>query len=183
MADPDNWLLLIYRIPSEPSRLRAGVWRKLKALGAIYLQNSAAALPAGPGAERALRSLRREIQEMGGSAYLLAAGAVVGAADLTVAYNAARDEEYEEIEDRCRDFHAEIDEETAAEHFTYAELEENDEDLAKLRGWLDKVEARDVLGAGGRSSARKAIAGCEQALAGFAEQVYAAEEAVDGGDV
>lgn len=37
-----RWLLLIYRIPSEPTRLRAGVWRKLKGLGAIYVQSSAA---------------------------------------------------------------------------------------------------------------------------------------------
>ena len=177
MADPDSWLLLIYRIPSEPSRLRAGVWRKLKALGAIYLQNSAAALPAGPVAERALRTLRREIQEMGGTAHLLDASAVVGATDLTSAYNAARDEEYEEIEDRCRDFHAEIEKETTEEHFTYAELEENDEDLGKLRGWLEKVEARDVLGARGQKSARESIMSCETALAGFAERVYAVEDA------
>src|SRR5262249_57473118 len=42
---PGRWLLLIYRVPSEPSRLRATVWRRIKSLGAIYLQNSAAALP------------------------------------------------------------------------------------------------------------------------------------------
>ena len=45
-----GWLLLIYRVPSEPSRLRSAVWRRIKSLGAIYLQNSAAALPVGTGA-------------------------------------------------------------------------------------------------------------------------------------
>ncbi|MGH8918302.1 MAG: Chromate resistance protein ChrB, partial [Actinomycetes bacterium] len=50
-----GWLVLIYRVPPEPTRLRSTVWRRIKSLGAIYLQNSAAALPAGPGAERALR--------------------------------------------------------------------------------------------------------------------------------
>jgi DNA-binding transcriptional regulator PaaX len=59
--DDEQWLLLVYRIPAEPTRLRAMVWRRLKALGAVYLQNSAAALPARDGAERALRKLRREI--------------------------------------------------------------------------------------------------------------------------
>ena len=62
-----GWLLLVYRVPSEPTRLRSAVWRRLKSLGAIYLQNSAAALPAGLGAERALRKLRSEILDMGGS--------------------------------------------------------------------------------------------------------------------
>ncbi len=61
-ARPDRgWLLLVYRVPSEPSRLRATVWRRIKSLGAIYLQSSAAALPASVAAERALRKLRSEI--------------------------------------------------------------------------------------------------------------------------
>ncbi|GAY10922.1 Chromate resistance protein ChrB [Pseudonocardia sp. N23] len=55
-TSPNNpgWLVLIYRVPSEPTRLRATVWRRLKGLGAIYVQNSVAALPEGPAAERAL---------------------------------------------------------------------------------------------------------------------------------
>lgn len=171
-----EWLVLIYRVPSEPTRLRATVWRRLKALGAIYLQNSAAALPASAAAERSLRSLRNEIGQMGGTAHLLRSDPLAGGPDIVAAYNAARDDEYEEIEDRCRDFLAEIERETAAAHLTYAELEENDEDLQKLQGWLEKVAARDVLEASRQGEARKALARCEEALSGFAAKVYAAEE-------
>src|ERR1700712_2699271 len=78
----EKWLLLVYRIPAEPTRLRATVWRRLKSLGAVYLQNSAAALPAGPSAERALRRLRREIVEMDGTAVLLSCSAMVGGQDV-----------------------------------------------------------------------------------------------------
>jgi hypothetical protein len=49
------WLMLIYRVPSEPSRLRTAVWRRLKALGAVYVANSVAVLPESPEAGRALR--------------------------------------------------------------------------------------------------------------------------------
>ncbi|MDQ1548465.1 MAG: hypothetical protein QOD27_123, partial [Microbacteriaceae bacterium] len=42
-SDDAEWLVLIYKIPPEPTRLRAGAWRRLKSLGAIYLQNSVAA--------------------------------------------------------------------------------------------------------------------------------------------
>lgn len=52
-ADGLRWLVLVYKIPAEPTRLRAGVWRKIKNLGAVYLQNAVAALPYSPGAERA----------------------------------------------------------------------------------------------------------------------------------
>ncbi|CAN5802663.1 hypothetical protein BH20ACT11_BH20ACT11_01270 [soil metagenome] len=43
---------MVYKLPSEPTRYRASVWRKLKGAGAVYLQNGVAALPADPVAER-----------------------------------------------------------------------------------------------------------------------------------
>jgi ribosome assembly protein YihI (activator of Der GTPase) len=112
---------------------------------------------------------------MGGTASLLSAAALAGQADLVSVFNGARDEEYEEIVDRCRDFFAEIEKETAAAHFTYAELEENDEDLAKLRRWFDKVRARDVLDASGRAEADRALDRCAELLEEFAGRVYAAD--------
>ncbi|MBL7624758.1 hypothetical protein I7331_36980 [Frankia sp. AgB1.8] len=84
-----RWLLLIYRVRSEPTRLRVGLWRKLKGLGAIYLQNSAAALPVSATGERALRTLRKEITEMGGVAYLLSCDVLAGEAEVLAAFDAA----------------------------------------------------------------------------------------------
>ena len=95
-----GWLLLIYRVPPEPTRLRSTVWRRIKSLGAIYLQNSVAALPASPANERSLRKLRREIVDMSGTAILLAAGALAGEAEVRGAFVTARNEEYAEIIDR-----------------------------------------------------------------------------------
>src|SRR3984885_12069985 len=128
-----GWILLVYRIPSEPTRLRAGVWRKIKGLGAIYVQNSAAALPASSGAERAFRALRAEITELGGVAFLFSSTVLAGQAQLVQLFNEARDDEYDEIVDRCEDFLQQVRKEYDEEHFTYAELEENEEDLAKLK--------------------------------------------------
>jgi DNA-binding transcriptional regulator PaaX len=168
-----GWLLLIYRVPPEPSRLRAAVWRRIKSLGAIYLQNSAAALPASPAAERALRKLRDEIAQMGGTAVLLRCSVLAGEREVMAAFQAARDDEYEEIVDKCDDFLAEVQKEYAAGHFTYAELEENEVDLVKLRTWFTRIRQRDVFGAAGRQAAEKAIGECEQALEAYAARVYA----------
>jgi hypothetical protein len=46
VAERVSWLVLVYRVPSEPTRLRAAVWRRLKALGAVYLANSVAIMRA-----------------------------------------------------------------------------------------------------------------------------------------
>ncbi len=170
-----GWLLLIYRVPTEPTRLRAAVWRRLKSLGAIYLQNSAAALPASAPAERALRKLRHEILDMSGTAVLLSCTVLAGEPDVLAAFQAARNDEYDEVLDKCQDFQEQIRKEYAAEHFTYAELEENEVDLVKLRGWLAKIVDRDSFGASGRAVTEEALAGCEQALEEYAARVYAEE--------
>jgi hypothetical protein len=170
-----RWLLLVYRVPSEPSRLRAGVWRRLKGLGAVYLQGSVAALPASPAAERAMRRLRSEILQMDGTALLLGSEVLAGEEGLVAQFNAARDDEYEEIVDRCEDFVRQIEKEYDADHFTYAELEENDVDLAKLKGWFEKVRSRDVLGAAGVGRAEEALEQCERALENYASHVYSRE--------
>ncbi len=43
-----EWLLLVYRVPSEPSNNRVSVWRELKRLGALYLQQCVCIVPALP---------------------------------------------------------------------------------------------------------------------------------------
>ena len=170
-----GWLVLIYRVPPEPTRLRSTVWRRIKSLGAIYLQNSVAALPASPAAERSLRKLRREILDMSGTAVLLSATVLAGEAEVRNAFQAARNDEYEEIVDKCEDFLGQVQKEYDENHFTYAELEENEVDLLKLRNWFAKVVERDAFGADGRAATERALEACEQVLEAYAARVYAEE--------
>jgi len=170
-----GWLLLIYRVPPEPTRLRSTVWRRIKSLGAIYLQNSVAALPASPANERSLRKLRREIVDMSGTAILLAAAALAGEAEVRGAFETARNEEYAEIIDKCEDFLRQVQKEYDENHFTYAELEENEEDLLKLKNWFAKIVDRDVFRADRRPATERALETCEQSLEAYAARVYAEE--------
>ena len=71
--------------------------------GRHHLQNSAAALLAGPSAERALRKLRSQILDMEGTAVLLSCAVLVGESEVRAAFEAARNDEYEEVVDRCED--------------------------------------------------------------------------------
>jgi hypothetical protein len=170
-----GWLLLIYRVPPEPTRLRSTVWRRIKALGAIYLQNSVAALPASTANERALRKLRREITDMSGTAMLLSAAVLAGEAEVRASFQAARNDEYEEIVDKCEDFLRQVQKEYDENHFTYAELEENEVDLVKLKNWFAKIIERDVFGASGRAACEQFLEKCEQSLEAYAARVYAEE--------
>src|ERR1051326_1840894 len=67
------WTLLIYRIPTQPTRLRLLIWRKLQAMGALYVQNAACVLPARPDLDENMQYIAAQIEEMGGSCYLFTA--------------------------------------------------------------------------------------------------------------
>ena len=65
-----KWLTLIYRIPREPTAGRVYVWRKLKQLGAIALQDAVWLLPATSRTQEQFQWLAAEIKELGGEATL-----------------------------------------------------------------------------------------------------------------
>jgi hypothetical protein len=66
-----TWLLLMYKVPNEPSARRVYVWRKLKGMGAILLHDSVWVLPATARSREKLQWLATEIKDMeGGSAML-----------------------------------------------------------------------------------------------------------------
>jgi hypothetical protein len=68
VSTPDRWIVLTYRVPREPTAGRVYVWRKLKKLGAIALQDAAWVLPATAKTQEHFQWLAAEIAELGGEA-------------------------------------------------------------------------------------------------------------------
>jgi len=68
-----EWVVLVYKIPPHPTRLRAQVWRNLQRCGAIYLQNSVSIVPATSELAENMQWIADEIREMGGEALLFRA--------------------------------------------------------------------------------------------------------------
>ena len=65
-----SWLLLVYRIPREPTAGRVFVWRKLKQLGAIALQDAVWVLPQTRRTQEQFQWLAAEITDLKGEAML-----------------------------------------------------------------------------------------------------------------
>jgi hypothetical protein len=173
----NEWLLFVYRVPTEPSRHRVQIWRKIKAIGAVFLQNSVCVLPATRSHEQEFRKLRQYVvDECGGQAYVFLSQYLGPPGVLESVFNQARDEEYAEIIHRCEEFLQELEEETRSSHFTFAELEENEEDLAKLENWYRKVKKRDILHASLGPKAEQMLAACRESLALFSNRVFAADD-------
>lgn len=70
MDGKSTWLLLVYTVPREPSASRVYVWRKLKRLGAIMLQDAVWLMPATSVTREQLQWLAAEIKELHGTAML-----------------------------------------------------------------------------------------------------------------
>ncbi len=174
LMDTQHWLLLTYKVPPEPAKRRVALWRRLKGMGAVYLQQGVCLIPKTDEHARRLKMLANDIAEMDGESVLLETVAVdrVQADKVVARFMADRDEQYQEFLGRCADFAAEIAKETAAGHFTYAELEENDIDLRKLQSWLEKIRKLDFYGAPLAAEAATQLQACEHLLETYAQQVF-----------
>lgn len=169
-----TWLLLTYKAPAEPARRRIAVWRKLKGMGAVYLQNGVCMLPLTDEHVRRLKVVENEITSMGGEAVLLETTGLDRAQEekILARFQTERDEAYAEVISRCDDFEAELVKESAAGKFTYAEVEENEEDLRKLQAWIGKIIKLDFTGASLREAAETRVARCETLLDEYAQRVF-----------
>lgn len=165
-----DWLQFVYKLPPQPSRKRIYIWRQLRGLGAVYLQDACCVLPRTPETEGQLSDVAGKVREFGGEATLSAlAPAEPGWEERMVALvNRARNEEYQELLDTIERFQEEIARETRKVKFTFAALEEVEDDYDRLTRWTQRVQARDLFQAERREDADSARA----SLAQFAGKVY-----------
>ena len=157
--------------------LRVQVWRKLRSLGALYLQQSVCLLPARAEVVREVRRLADRIRHQGGTARVLSMAFIDPAEEQAVIaeLNAARDAEYAEILERLPELRHELADEQARGNATYAEVEESEADLERFRSWLGKIAARDYFAAPGGQAARDAVEEAAAALAAFEDAALRAE--------
>jgi hypothetical protein len=176
------WLLVAYQAPASPSTARVLAWRGLHALGGIYLGPTVCLLPSQVADRSKLQAIGDRVTAAGGAFEIMTVEAFEPQAErrLQSRYNEARSAEYAEIAERAAAIVDELGRESARGKFTFAEVEENEAGVAKVRGWVRRVNARDLFGCDSRSEAELAIQRAEQTLAVFTEQAVARGSAVGG---
>jgi hypothetical protein len=68
VAGAEEWVLLSYRLPREPSTVRVAVWRRLRRLGAVQVLDGLVALPADPRTREQLEWVAGDVVDAGGEA-------------------------------------------------------------------------------------------------------------------
>lgn len=121
-----SWVLLVYKIPREPTSSRATIWRKLKRLGALLLHDAVWVLPATPWTREQFQWLTVEIGELGGEAYLWESHLLLNG----------------QAEALAQQFQSRVD---AAYQEVLNEMEQDEADLVALSRKYQQVRAQDYL--------------------------------------
>jgi hypothetical protein len=129
-----------------------------------------------PASERLLRRLRSHVRDMGGSAQVLRAEAVVADSDVIRQVNAARDNEYAQVIAQSSDLLIDIKSRMIDGRCTLAELNQCDKEFEKLTRRNAKVRAVDGFGARQAEQAEAALAKCQEVLDDFGAYVYRVAE-------
>jgi hypothetical protein len=169
------WLVLVYRVPTEPASKRVAVWRDLKRMGALYLQQCVCILPDLPAVRDDLARVTAKIPDVEGDYTLFEVPhlAEADAAKIVAAFQGLRDKEYAEIIEECETkFVKEIEFEHFRQNYTFEEAEEIGQDLEKIRRWYARIVERDWFGAARRDEVAIWIEKCQELLNAFEHDVY-----------
>lgn len=143
-----KWIVFIYKVPSNPTKYRASIWRELKRYGSIYLQDGVSLLPDTDDIHLFIGSLAEKVQEFGGQEYTFLSTTFSAEKDqeMMAQFNQARNEEYQEIIPVIERLQSYLEEEEAWE-FDEEQLEKIREEFKKCVRQFQSIEARDYFDA------------------------------------
>lgn len=179
-----GWLLLLAQLPKSPSSARVALWRRMRAAGATTMVNSAWVLPETAPHAEFLGQLRDVVLRQGGTVFVLSVSVASPEENETIMarFRADRAREYDEFAERCTALLDEIGKETRVEKYTFAEMEETEQDLEKLVRWLAKIQVRDFFPDERGQQAAAMLERCRGAVESFSQAVYAAEGVTGAGN-
>ncbi|PSJ52234.1 ChrB protein [Mesorhizobium soli] len=154
-------MLLVHQLPSKPAYFRVKIWRRLQGIGAVAVKSTVYALPSNAETQEDFEWLLKEIVEGGGEAFVCEARLIDGLSDdqARVLFDAARDEDFEEIAKEARKQLARL-----ADSAPLAERADARALASRLRKRLTDIAAIDFFGATGRLSAESLVAELERRL-------------------
>ena len=167
--------MLLAQLPAAPSSARVALWRRMRAAGAASVLNGAWVLPSSEEHVRLLGQLAETVRGQGGQVTVLTTRSAEGDYGIVERFQADRAREYAEVQQRCLGFLGEVEKEGQVEKFTFAELEELEDDYEKLAVWIGKIRVRDFFPGTDLEAAEGALKACKSARDAFAEAVYARE--------
>ncbi len=173
-----KWLLFCPQLPATPSSPRVAIWRRMRSAGAIGLDNGLWLLPNSSLSVQLVEELKEYVQQQAGSSKTFLSNAFDPTTEESIMkrFQEDRAEEYAEFKEQCEDFLKEIEKEINRQNYSFAEFEENEQDLIKLEAWLVKVKSRDLVGGVQAGEAEAWLEKCRGVFQQFATDVFTHED-------
>lgn len=160
-----NWVVFIYKVPSKPTKYRAYLWREIKRLGAIYLQDGVCILPDQDDVHLFIGSLAEKVIEFGGHEYsfLSTTFSKEKNENLVNQFNSVRNEEYRELISWVQRIEEYFQDEEEWE-FSDSQVHKVRDEFKKLLRQFQIIEARDYFEAETGRQLRIMINQCRKRL-------------------
>lgn len=182
MEENRTWYLFSYKVPIEPSTLRVRIWRNLKALGVLYVQQSVCLVPKTPEVELKLSKLKMLIAEHRGDSFMveIMQFAHYSQDELIRLINEQREKEYNELLEHCEQFIEKLNTVSLKQNDKFYKIEENETELMRLKRLQRKIMKRDYFKHELSRQSKDCLLRCEEKLYSFSEDVYQLEGAYEG---
>jgi hypothetical protein len=166
-----SWVLLSYRVPRQPSRLRLTIWRRLQRLGAVAAHDSVWILPSDAKTREDFEWIAEEAEERGGSALLWEAASFSQGqdAELIAQFRLAAEQRYGEIAATARA----LGRLAGRRRLTPSQRLHATRQVRALERAVRLERRRDCFRAPGRELAERALAEARQRLAPPQERPHA----------
>ena len=173
-----KWLLFCPQLPATPSSPRVAIWRRMRSIGSIGLDNGVWVLPYSDSAVSFIQEMKEYVLIQGGTSNTFLSNTLDAETEEGIIKHFIQDraEDYAELKEQCEDFLAELEKETARQNFSFAECEENEQDLNKLEVWFEKIKKRDFMPGEQQQSTAEWLEKCREAFQAFEAVTFSHED-------
>lgn len=151
------------------------MWRELRKVGAVSLQTGTWVVPDGEVLDGGVARAVAIVERAGGKATVVGVGegdpSITGLVEVFIA---EREVGWGEFVRECAKFDSEIGSEIAEWRFMLAELDQEEQNLDRLRRWYRDLRVKDLFGATSAPEAARRLRECSEVLDDFADRVYEA---------
>lgn len=172
-----KFLVFTYKVPSSPSKNRVYIWRTIKNLGAIYMQQGVALFPFKDDILLELQKLDELAKSSKGKSSISELSFLNkdDEDNSILEFQHQSSKEYLEFDRNCKSLIYELDRESDENSFNFYELEESEATLEKLEVWLNKIAKRDYFNCGKFSSSSLLLNKAKERVELYSREVYKKE--------
>jgi CRISPR/Cas system-associated endoribonuclease Cas2 len=168
---PTSWIMVLYDVPTEPTKQRVRIWREFKKTGALYPQMSFCVLPNNKENKEKIEEISKLIEDNGKVIKISTKEYDEKEHNkILELFREERDKQYDEIYEECEEFIEETNLNIRNKKFTQEEVEEMEEVLDGLYRWVEKVMSKDWIKTSPKiTNLKECLKKCQESMDQFAE--------------